>query len=70
MDGTTAVVDRLRAEGFRVNIGYVQWALRDRHVPMPEKGPGGVLIWSGADVDRLKSFLYRRNRGPGEAVHV
>ena len=69
MQGTTAVVDQFRAEGFRCNVGYVQWVLRDRHIAMPEKGPGGVFIWTDADVQRLRSFLYRRGRGPGGA-HV
>ncbi len=64
MEGTTAVVDRLRAEGFRVNVGYVQWVLRDRHIAMPDKGPGGALIWTEADVLRLRSELIRRGRGP------
>ena len=69
MQGTTAVVDGLRAEGFRVNVGYVQWALRDQHIPTPEKGPGGALIWTEADARRLRSFLYRRGRGPKGAAH-
>ena len=69
MLGTTAVVDGLRAEGFQVNVGYVQWVLRDRHIAMPEKGPGGVLIWTDADVQRLRSFLLRRGRGPEGGAH-
>ncbi len=68
MQGTTAVVDGLRAAGFRVNVGYVHWVLRDRHIPTPEKGPGGALIWSEADVLRLRGFLYRRGRGPTAAT--
>lgn len=64
MSGTTNVVDRLRDEGFRVSCGYVQWVLRDRHIAMPAKGPGGCLLWDDADVLRLRGFLYRRGRGP------
>ena len=67
MHGTTAVVDGLRAEGFRVTVGYVQWALRDRHVPTPAKGPGGALMWEEADVQRLRGFLHRRGRDPARA---
>ena len=64
MQGTADVVDGLRAEGFAVTRTYVGWALRDRHIPTPEKGPGGALIWTDADAQRLRSFLYRRGRGP------
>ena len=64
MRGTADVVDGLRAEGFAVTRSYVAWVLRDRHIPTPEKGPGGALIWSEADVLRLRGFLNRRGRGP------
>ena len=64
MLGTTDLVDRLRAEGFAVTRTYVAWVLSDRHIPTPEKGPGGALIWSDADVLRLRGFLCRRGRGP------
>jgi len=64
MRGTADVVDALRAEGFEVTRTYVAWVLRDRHIPTPQKGPGGALIWEEADVLRLRSFLHRRGRGP------
>ena len=64
MKGTADVVDGLRAEGFAVTRTYVAWLLRDRHIPTPEKRPGGALIWTDGDVQRLRSFLYPRNRGP------
>jgi len=64
MEGTTAVVDRLRGDGFQVNAGYVAWLIRDRWLPAPEKGPGRAMIWTDADVQRLRSILYRRGRGP------
>jgi len=54
----------LRAAGFAVTRTYVAWVLRDRHIAMPEKGPGGAFIWSEADVLRLRGFLHRRDRGP------
>lgn len=64
MRGTADVVDGLRAEGFAVTRGYVAWAIRDRHVPEPGRGPGGCFLWVEADVDRLRSFLKRQGRGP------
>lgn len=67
MRGTADVVDGLRAEGFAVTRTYVAWVLRDRHIATPVKGPGGLLLWTEDDVLRLRSFLYRRNRGP---VHL
>lgn len=67
MDGTTAVVDRLRDQGFDVCHGYVQYLIRDRIVPSPPKGPGGVLLWEPSDVQRLRSELLRRRRGPAAA---
>ena len=65
MKGTTTVVDELRAEGYEVNCGYVQYLLRDRILVAPEKGPGGLLIWAQADIERLKATLRRRSRGSG-----
>lgn len=64
MSGTSAVVDMLRAQGFRVSAGYVQYALRERLIAQPERGAGGCLLWGDGDVARLKSLLYRRARGP------
>ena len=66
MQGTTEIVDRLRADGFQVNVGYVRYLLSDRWMPMPARGPGGCLIWSSGDIDRLRSVLLRRGRGPVE----
>jgi len=64
MQGTTPVVDRLRSEGYRVTLSYVQWLLRDRIIPSPAKGPGNVLVWSLSDSARLRAELSRRDRGP------
>jgi len=66
MLGTLNVVDDLRREGFCVNLGYVQYLLRERVVPMPEKAPGGALVWEPFHIDRLKAELRRRGRGPEE----
>lgn len=63
-EGTTAVIDRLRSQGYDVSVGYVQWLLRDRIIATPMKGPGGVLLWRPGDVRRLQDELARRGRGP------
>ncbi len=64
MIGTTWVIDALRQEGFEVSPTYVEWLLRERVIAAPQKGPGGVRIWQPQDVERLKSELIRRGRGP------
>ena len=65
MKGTREIIDGLLAEGFTTSDGHVRYLLRERVLPMPDqRGPAGVLIWSPADVDRLKSILRRRGRGP------
>lgn len=61
---TVDVVDLLRSEGFSLSPGYVAWALRERHIPSPESRVGLAYLWMDPDVQRLRSFLYRRNRGP------
>jgi len=66
-EGTTAVIDRLRSQGYEVSTGYVQWLLRDRIIASPIKGPGGVLLWRPADAARLQAELIRRGRGPTES---
>ena len=64
IEGTTSVVDRLRAAGYQVSASYVQWLLRDRIIPVPPKGPGGVLLWPPQSVGRLRAELVKRGRGP------
>lgn len=66
MLGTSDILDRLRSQGYRVSVGYLQYLLRERIVPTPEERVGGVLVWEEADIDRLKHTLIRRNRGPAE----
>jgi hypothetical protein len=63
---TVGAVNLLRSEGFLVSPGYVAWALRERHVPPPEHRVGLAYVWEEADVQRLRSFLIRRNRGPAQ----
>lgn len=67
MQGTSEVVDMLRAEGFDVYPGYVQSLIRERVLPAPDKF-SGLFIWREPDVDRLRSELRRRDRGPAERV--
>ena len=69
MKGSTEVIDELRKEGYLVNCSYVQFLLRDRQIPTPPKGPGGCLVWSEPDVQRLRGVLLRRGRGPQEGEH-
>ena len=60
---TVDVVDLLRSEGFSLSPGYVAWVLRERHIPAPDNRIGMAYIWGDADVERLRAFLRRRNRG-------
>ena len=64
MQGTSEVLDRLRAEGFEVSVGYLQYLLRERVIPTPAARIGGVFVWSPADEERLRGELIRRGRGP------
>ena len=68
MRGTADVNDALYANGFDVYPGYIQSLIRERVLPPPEKGPGGAFIWSEADIDRLRSILRRRGRGPSHML--
>ena len=70
MKGSTEVTDELRKEGYLVNCSYVQFLLRDRHIPTPPKGPGGCLVWSESDVQRLRGVLLRRGRGPQDSERM
>lgn len=65
--GTSEINDTLSAQGFDVYPGYIQSLIRERVLPAPEKGPGGAFFWHDADVDRLKSILRRRGRGPADS---
>ena len=67
MVGTSELVTKLRAEGVQISHSYVTYLLRERVIPMPAKGPGGVLLWEPADVQRLRSELVRRGRTPRKA---
>ncbi len=64
MIGTSELVASLRSEGFEVSHSYLAYLLRERIVAAPPKGPGGVLLWEREDVERVRSELLRRDRGP------
>jgi hypothetical protein len=68
MLGTTGVVDRLRAEGYDVTQSYAAYLLRERIIPSPHKGPGGVLIGLPGNVLALRDELRRRGRAPDPLV--
>ena len=68
LQGTTAVVDRLRADGYRITISYVRWLMRDHHLEPPGKLLGGLLAWTAEDFTRLRDELDRRGRGPTVAA--
>jgi hypothetical protein len=61
---TVGVVDMLRAEGFQVSPSYVAWALRERHIAPPDNRIGLAYSWAEGDIERLRSFLRRRDRAP------
>ena len=44
MQSTSSVVDALRVEGFSVNLGYVQYLIRDRIIAAPADRLGGTFI--------------------------
>ena len=62
MRGTVDVIDGLRAEGFAVTRTYLGFLIRDRWFSPPEKAGNGAMIWTDADVQRLRSLLIRRGR--------
>ncbi len=63
---TGAVIATLRQEGFDLTPGYLDYVLRERHLIPPERNGVGY-VWEKADVDRLRSVLRRRGRGPAPA---
>jgi len=63
MRRTTEVLDGLRRVGYRVSDTYLRWLLRERWLPQPGKF-GESYAWTDADVERLRSLLLRRGRGP------
>lgn len=62
---TGEVVSAMRAEGFDLTPGYLDFLIRERHLHRPGCDAAGY-VWTDPDVQRLKSILCRRNRGPNE----
>ena len=62
--GTRELLARLRADGYAVNQSYVQWLVRDAHIPTPRVGPGRSWLWTPVDEGRLCAELRRRGRAP------
>ncbi|GAH51374.1 unnamed protein product, partial [marine sediment metagenome] len=48
------MIQKMRDEGFNVTRGYVDFLLRERHLPRPTIA-GPLLDWRAADLDRLRS---------------
>jgi len=70
MQDTKTVIAALQVEGFRLNRGYVIWAMDSGHVPAPEVKIGGAFAWTEADVDRMRQFLRRQGRWSGRGPAV
>jgi len=64
--GTSQVIRQARQEDYLVTPTYVGYLIRDGILPALERGPGGAYLWTDADVERLRSILRRRGRGPSE----
>ena len=67
MQATSDVVRSLQNEGYDVSCGYVSYVIRERIIALPRK-VGGIWLWDESDIDRLRSELRRRGRGPVEPV--
>lgn len=65
MRSTKEVVVMLQAEGYRLNRGYVLWAIDSGNVVVPATKIGGAYAWTEPDVDRLRQFLRRQGRWSG-----
>ncbi|MFO7958725.1 MAG: hypothetical protein R6V05_14760 [Candidatus Brocadiia bacterium] len=68
MHRTREVIDRLRDEGYSVSPGYLQYLLRERILRAPSERFAGAYVWREPDIDRLRSVLKRRERGPGSVA--
>lgn len=64
MQGTADVVRQLRREGFELSFGYLQYLVREGLFGPPQERVGVVFVWSEPDIQRLRSVLVRRGRGP------
>ena len=60
---TGEAVLTLRAEGFDLTPGYLDFLIREQHFLPPLQVTAGYA-WELPDLERLRSVLRRRNRGP------
>ena len=69
IESTREVIARLRAEGFDLDDSALRYLLRSYRCAPPDRRAGTLFLWSDADVDRLKSALWRTGRGP-QVIHA
>jgi len=67
---TSDVIRRLRSEGYDITPGYLDFLFRERHLPRPPPKDGPHLRWAKADMDRLRSVLKHRGRGPRDTSEI
>lgn len=70
MQTTGQAVAQLRKEGFKVTYSYAAYLLRERIVAPPAAKLGFGYVWEEADIQRLRSVLIRRGRGPAASGGV
>lgn len=61
---TRQLLEHLQADGFTCSEAYLGYALRARPLLRPAEKVGSLFVWSKADTERVKSFLFERGRGP------
>ena len=66
---TRDLVSALRSEGFAVTPAYLDFLIRERHLDRPNRDAVGY-VWSDPDIQRVRSLLFRRNRGPQGAAYA
>ena len=66
MLGTSEMLDKLREEGYRVSMGYLQYLLRERFVEPPTQKIGGNFVWTEQHVEDVRTILERKGRGPSD----
>ncbi|MEW6359296.1 MAG: hypothetical protein AB1696_23375 [Planctomycetota bacterium] len=58
---TGQAIELLRGDGWPdLSPGYVEYLLREGHIAPPAK-VGHFRLWTESDIDRLRSFLMRRD---------
>jgi hypothetical protein len=65
---SSEVVGLLSAQGYRLSSGYLGYLVRENRLLRPETKAGTIFLWLPADIERLRSVLHERDRGPALAV--